>query len=1123
MSRLQGPRSLPSSRHRSLSANVRCLQEALNSVLEEDERNVFVGALNDYHTHRDVQLFVRRLKAILNTQSKRQLLPLIRKVMPGTDVEAFDRWTGSRKTRGSLSYKSRHIPRDTHTSSEQFPQVSFAKSQRKPRQSPMSTKSEKSTRKKSKSVFGGKVKSEHASKSRSTRSAPVSILHNNGHINNSIKSTRVSKAGSGSLMSLTPQPNEVLRVNLGQPPNPEEGFGFSIRGGSEYGLGIYVSQVDGRSVADKQGLQPGDMIMEVNDITFKKIAHDEAVRIVKAARRLELVVCRVGRIPGSFEIHQMYKWVDPYGRTVPPPPELEQIAKLEAGTIGRRSGLLLLKSSDERKVNVAVGERDKLGLMIRGGLEFGLGIYISGVDHGSVARSAGLKVGDQILDVNGHSFLDTTHAEAVRVLKTSHLMVITLKDVGKLPFARTTIDKTQWINQSLMTGSRSSSQLSLSTGTLTSSSTLTPNSGFSKGAGSQLMLTSLANSKWNMIEEAGGQQLNETEHGTMRYYLKEYKRNHITVDGLVLALTELLNTHAKYTLMSEIRTIILAKDLEKFDLLTKQREIESRMARPADFLFSDKHADKYPDRHSNVSHEVKSRGKKKRSHMSSSRQNSDNASYRSEDNSRRWADKRPPSSQVITESDLEALRLAIEQISVDGTVDRLPDHLPQFSDPGSTQSSSSMASPASTHHEMSPLQPSSSQSSLISEHRHTPSPKPGPSHLSSAEDRLSRLTDSRYMVEEKPSRETYSKFNVPIQLTGTPLRIPMKDVPIRKSYPPTTRSLTKTGVHRSEVNSSMEDVHHRSPRLDVNRLTDDVSYRGPRSEVNRLTDDVSYRSLRSEAERWTDDISYRRSRTGANRLTDDISYKSRRSEASRLTDDITYKSRRSEANRLTDNNFIFHKPTSSNHDSGVAIENTVHAEVHQYSKAPDNHSPDDDSGVDLNGSSRHDNTSQHEQEQVTISADNPIDIDDALSARSATSTLDRNERPWAQEFEIMANHLNEEAVLIAAAREKYGDIPLEVVTIHKTKPTLGLAIEGGANTRQPLPKVINVQPGGSAYESGRLKPGQIILEVNGQSLSGMAHIGAARTIAEAFKNKQADHIELLVTEANTKLPHKMDS
>ena len=46
------------------------------------------------------------------------------------------------------------------------------------------------------------------------------------------------------------------------------------------------------------------------------------------------------------------------------------------------------------------------------------------------------KIGDQILDVNGQSFLDTSHPEAVRLLKMSKHLVFTIKDVGKLPYAR---------------------------------------------------------------------------------------------------------------------------------------------------------------------------------------------------------------------------------------------------------------------------------------------------------------------------------------------------------------------------------------------------------------------------------------------------------------------------------------------------------------------------------------------------------------------------------------------------------------------------------------------------------------------------------------------------------------
>ncbi|CAL1533600.1 unnamed protein product [Lymnaea stagnalis] len=98
------------------------------------------------------------------------------------------------------------------------------------------------------------------------------------------------------------------------------------------------------------------------------------------------------------------------------------------------------------------------------------------------------------------------------------------------------------------------------------------------------------------------------------------------------------------------------------------------------------------------------------------------------------------------------------------------------------------------------------------------------------------------------------------------------------------------------------------------------------------------------------------------------------------------------------------------------------------------------------------------------------------------------------------------------ATEKYGEIPLDIVYIYRSKPTLGVAIEGGANTRQPLPKVITVQPGGSAYESGGLRVGHVILEVNGQPAVGLSHMDVARLIAEAFKNKSNDRMELLVTE-----------
>ncbi|KAK6623739.1 hypothetical protein RUM43_009592 [Polyplax serrata] len=87
------------------------------------------------------------------------------------------------------------------------------------------------------------------------------------------------------------------------------------------------------------------------------------------------------------------------------------------------------------------------------------------------------------------------------------------------------------------------------------------------------------------------------------------------------------------------------------------------------------------------------------------------------------------------------------------------------------------------------------------------------------------------------------------------------------------------------------------------------------------------------------------------------------------------------------------------------------------------------------------------------------------------------------------------------------------ITVSKTKPILGIAIEGGANTRHPLPRIINIHENGAAYEAGGLEVGQLILEVDGRKVEGMQHQDIARLIAESFARKERHEIEFLVVEA----------
>lgn len=56
--------------------------------------------------------------------------------------------------------------------------------------------------------------------------------------------------------------------------------------------------------------------------------------------------------------------------------------------------------------------------------------------------------------------------------------------------------------------------------------------------------------------------------------------------------------------------------------------------------------------------------------------------------------------------------------------------------------------------------------------------------------------------------------------------------------------------------------------------------------------------------------------------------------------------------------------------------------------------------------------------------------------------------------------------------------------VKKTRPNLGIAIEGGADTKQKLPRVINIAAHGAAFEAGGLRVGQLILAVDGQKLDG---------------------------------------
>ncbi|KAL0965379.1 hypothetical protein UPYG_G00280540 [Umbra pygmaea] len=225
---------------RTLSANVKKLHNALNLLLNDFEREQFIHCLNVYHSKRNVYDLVQTLKVILNAPSKRQLLPMLRLVIPRSDQLLFDQYTSE-----GLYLKS-----DLLASNGSTEAVGEATSGSPGHFSPTPP--------------GSQVALRGSPDSFSTSSEGTASL--------------VPLLGRGFLHE---PPGEVRQVTLKRHKS-NEGLGFSIRGGSEHGVGIYVSLVEPGSLAEKEGLRIGDQIMKVNNTMFDKVTHAEAVKFAVA-------------------------------------------------------------------------------------------------------------------------------------------------------------------------------------------------------------------------------------------------------------------------------------------------------------------------------------------------------------------------------------------------------------------------------------------------------------------------------------------------------------------------------------------------------------------------------------------------------------------------------------------------------------------------------------------------------------------------------------------------------------------------------------------------------------------------------------------------------------------------
>ena len=97
-----------------------------------------------------------------------------------------------------------------------------------------------------------------------------------------------------------------------------------------------------------------------------------------------------------------------------------------------------------RVVRLLRQSHESLGFAVRGGLEHGVGIYVSAVAPDSLAWRQGLRVGDQLVRINGFTVDQALHEEVLGLVRSRPELVLKVRRVGMLPQRPTANEPVSW-------------------------------------------------------------------------------------------------------------------------------------------------------------------------------------------------------------------------------------------------------------------------------------------------------------------------------------------------------------------------------------------------------------------------------------------------------------------------------------------------------------------------------------------------------------------------------------------------------------------------------------------------------------------------------------------------------
>uniref|UniRef100_A0A8D0CFY6 Membrane associated guanylate kinase, WW and PDZ domain containing 1 n=1 Tax=Scleropages formosus TaxID=113540 RepID=A0A8D0CFY6_SCLFO len=245
---------------------------------------------------------------------------------------------------------------------------------------------------------------------------------------NSLNTVSSGSGGSGSAVVTVPPAMQPYDVEIRRGEN--EGFGFVIvssvsrpeagttfAGNTCVAMPHKIGRIIEGSPADRCGkLKVGDRILAVNGCSITNKSHSDIVNLIKEAGNT--VTLRI--IPGdeSSNASLLTNAEKIATITTTHAPQQQALPELRNNTKPKQDSFEM-KAQEAELYSVDL-ERDSkgFGFSLRGGSEYNMDLYVLRLaEDGAAVRNGKMRVGDEILEINGESTKNMKHARAIELIK----------------------------------------------------------------------------------------------------------------------------------------------------------------------------------------------------------------------------------------------------------------------------------------------------------------------------------------------------------------------------------------------------------------------------------------------------------------------------------------------------------------------------------------------------------------------------------------------------------------------------------------------------------------------------------------------------------------------------------